>query len=148
MSTIGLKIAKTGKDVSSTDLDDFIFNSEHPPLSILERKSFSLTATSSSCGSRVADISHTYDFFPLVIGTVEKDGTDERFFMPADDFADVHCYEGEVPVVSFNYEVRSDKVRINWQVSCALSGEEYCPLSDQKFNIDLYFFMWDLESTW
>jgi hypothetical protein len=138
----GMKFAKDGKTIASTDPDDYNFWTDYPPLNFLEKKTVNITATSSTCsGTEV--VSHDYDFIPMVLGTVKKDGG-KRYYMPADDFDDINCDFGLIPVLSFDYSIFSNKVEIYWTADCVLMGDSYCVLSDQDFTCELYFYLWEL----
>lgn len=144
MST-GIKFAKDGKTIASTDPDDYNFWTDYPPLNLLEKKSVVITAQTSGC-SGTEIVSHDYDFIPMVLGTVRK-GSGARFFMPASNFDSVHCDFGTIQVLQFEYAVFDSKVEIYWIADCVLMGSSYCPLSDQVFYVDLYFYLWELGKT-
>jgi len=142
MSDTGIKFAKDGKTIESTDPDDYNFWTKYPPLNLLEKKTVTITSTTSVCeGTEV--VNHDYDFVPMVLGTVRKT-TGPRYFMPSENFAPVHCDYGTIPVLRFGYAVFDSKVEVYWMAYCALMGSQYCPLSDQVFYVDLYFYLFEL----
>lgn len=61
--TYGVKIAKSGKSVHSTDPRDFIFNSDYPTLKIYEENSASLTVNAGS--SATLSVAHGLSFVPM-----------------------------------------------------------------------------------
>ncbi len=61
--TYGIKIAKSGKSVSSTDPRDYIFNSEYPTLKIYEENSTSVTVGAGS--STTVSVTHGLSFVPM-----------------------------------------------------------------------------------
>lgn len=147
MADYGLKIAKAGSSVSSTDPDDYILWTKYPPLTFLEKKTTSVISSASNYVD-THSVPHDYDFFPLVLGYVTDDGDGDRYKMPADGFASLSCDFGLIQSVSFNYTVYDDRVDISWRASCALMGSEEGPLNNEVFTIELYFYMWELGSTW
>lgn len=61
--TYGIKIAKSGKSVSSTEPRDFIFNSNYPTLKIYEENSASITVNAGS--STTVSVEHGLSFVPM-----------------------------------------------------------------------------------
>lgn len=145
----GLKILKQDKSKDSSNIDDYVFWSKYPPLTLLEKKTTIITVTDSGCSGTIS-VPHSYGFIPLVIGTVKKtDGSptgdnNNRYFMPAEDFAGINCDVGLIPVLSFNYTTRKDRVDITYTAECVLMGFPSCPLTNQVFTIELYFYMWEM----
>lgn len=152
MSDFGIKITKIGKQNASQNINDHVFWSKYPPLSLLEKKTITLTATSSVCGAKTREVPHGYNFFPLVLGIVEKTGGNptadhqNRYFIPADNFTGINCDAGTTPVLTFDLKVKKNTVEIVWEANCVLMGSESCPLTTQTFTVDLYFYLWELGS--
>ncbi len=61
--TYGVKIAKTGKSVTSTDPRDYIFNSEYPTLKIYGEDSLSVTVNAGA--SADISVTHGLSFVPM-----------------------------------------------------------------------------------
>lgn len=59
----GVKIAKSGKSVSSTDPRDFIFNSDYSTIKIYEENSVSITVNAGA--STTISVEHGLDFVPM-----------------------------------------------------------------------------------
>lgn len=152
MADRGIKIVKPGRSIESTDPDDYVYWSKHPTLQLLEKKTEDIVVGSGGCsGSR--DVSHSYDFIPLVIATVEQVGSGDAgpFLMPAQDFGSLSCGMDMEPTTIFSYEVKSSVVRINYTAECYepfMGGDIACPISNATFRIKMYFYMWKLGSAW
>lgn len=156
MADRGMKFAKDGSDITSTDPDDYNFWTKYPPLTLLEKKEVVITAeTGSSCSNQTESVAHSYDFIPFVLATVKKSGgvptgdNDNKYFMPAEDFAGINCAAGDIPNITFDYTVKESSVDIEWTVECIVPmvGSQ-CPESNQEFTVELYFYMWELGSQW
>lgn len=157
MGDYGVKIAKPGKSVNSTNIDDYILWSKYPPLTFLEKKSVDIVVGTSCDLSDpvIEEVAHDYGFFPLVIGTVQKTAgnpttrLNQRYLMPSEQFTRIHCDFGSPEVVTFDYKVKLDKIEISYNVKCIIPQFGYdCPLSSQTFQVDLDFYMWELGSAW
>lgn len=61
--TYGIKIAKTGKSITSTDPRDYIFNSEYPTLKIYDEAPASINVNAGS--STVVSVEHGLSFVPM-----------------------------------------------------------------------------------
>lgn len=67
MSNYGLKIMKDGKDISSTNVLDYIFWSKHPSMNIKQRGSVTLTTTVNEYGEPIVaeeTIAHNFGYKP------------------------------------------------------------------------------------
>lgn len=156
MADRGIKQAKEGATIESTNPDDYNFWTKYPPLTFLEKKTVNIVIGSSCDLSDpvIEEVLYDWDFIPLVLGTVTKSAgnpigdNNNRYFMPASDFAGINCDSGLIPICNFNYKVKSDKVEILHTVQCVLMGIQECPLTNQTFTVDLYFYMWELGSVW
>lgn len=150
MAERGIKFAKDGYTIEDTNPDHMNLWTKWPPLALLEKKSTSITIQGSGCslGVNTQNVAHDYDFFPLVIGVAERSGTGKRYLMPI--VPDFTCDFGLFPVSSsfLTYRVRANDVQIRWYAACAIMGFEDCPLFNVTYNIDLYFYLWELGSVW
>ena len=63
--TYGIKVSKPGKDISSTDPNDFVMNSEWGTIKFL--KWGTDTATVNSSSSLSVTVTHNAGFFPIVV---------------------------------------------------------------------------------
>lgn len=144
----GIKIAKEGADIYSTDIDDYILWTKYPPIAFLEKKTASVTVGSGSCSGTLS-VPHDYDFFVLTKVTVEQQGSGNRYFMPATDFGSISCNVGDIPNINFTYKVYEDRIDIEYNAECIepMVGTS-CPLSNATFDFELYFYMWELGSPW
>jgi len=65
MSNYGVKIMKKGKDVTSTNMSDYIFWSKYPSLNIKKRGTISVTTTADEYPSPVtASVNHNFGYKP------------------------------------------------------------------------------------
>lgn len=144
----GIKIAKPGCDVYSTDINDYILWTKYPPITFLEKKTTTITVGSGGCSGTLS-VPHDYDFFLLTKVTVEQQGSGNRYFMPATDFGTISCGVGDIPNINFTYKVYEDRIDIEYNAECIepMVGTS-CPLSNATFDIELYFYMWELGSPW
>ncbi len=141
----GIKFAKDGKTIASTNPDDYNFWTAYPPLNFLEKKSTTVTAKPSvKSGTKV--VSHSYGFSPVVFVEVQKQGG-TKYLLPAQEFDYIACDFGLYQVLQFGYSVFDSKVEVYWTADCALMGSSYGVLYDQVFNIYLYFYLWELGKT-
>jgi hypothetical protein len=143
MADRGIKFAKNGKTINSTNPDDYNFWTKYPPLNLLEKKTVTITSTSTTF-SGTKEVSHDYDFIPMVLGTVKKTSNDNRYFMPASYFSSISCDREFFEIVTFNFAVFDSKVEIYWNASCAIQGYEEGPMFDEEFTIELYFYLREL----
>lgn len=154
----GMKIAKEGANIESEDIDDYVFWSKYPTLVLLEKKVVEITSNSTTY-SGTEEVEHDWGFIPLVIADVQKSSgspttfNNHRYLMPAESFAEVYCDTGEdfESYVTFNYKVKDDQVDIIWVANCQqyfMGGDTEGPLFTQKFEVTLYFYMWELGSSW
>lgn len=156
MSDRGIKFAKDGSDITSTNPDDYNFWTSYPPLTLLEKKEVDIVAgTTGNTTNQTESVSYSYDFIPFVLATVKKTAgsptgdNNNRYFMPAEDFAGINCSIGDIPNVDFDYTVKDGSVDITWSVECIepmVSADN--PQSEQTFTVELYFYMWELGSAW
>lgn len=154
MGDYGMKIAKQGKNINSINIDDYVFWSKHPSLTLLEVKTEIITTTSAVCsGTKV--VPHTYDFIPMVEGWVKKtsgnpiDDIGNRYIAPATNFAGLGCDRfGMFDALSFGLNTKKDKVEIVYGAECVMQGYAECPMFNQTFQVDLFFYMWELGSSW
>jgi len=146
----GIKIAKDGKSIYSTDIDDYVLWTKYPPLTFLEKKTEVISVTSGGCSGSY-DIAHTYDFIPLVRVHVSQTGTggdSRRFLLPATNFANMSC-GGDIPSSSFTYDVTDEKVRITYAAECIIPMVgTACSATATSFTVEVDFFMWRLGSPW
>ena len=157
MADYGIKIMKEGKNLNSSNIDGYEFWSKYPPLTFLEKKTETIVV-GSSCDLTdpiVLEVPHSYNFIPFVIGSVKKTGGsptgehNNRYFMPASTFAGINCDVGQSEFVTFTHRVKVDKVEILYNIKCIIPMVGYaCPLSNQTFTVELYFYMWELGSLW
>lgn len=149
MGDRGLKFAKDGYTVESTNPDHYNLWTKYPPLGLLEKKTTTVTIQGAGCSLAIdtKDVPHDYDFIPLVIGTAEKQGTGVEELMPI--VPDFYC-DFTFPVSSsfINYRVYDDRVQIRSYAACAIMGFEECPVFNVTYNINLYFYLWELGSIW
>jgi hypothetical protein len=147
MSDRGIKLAKDGKTIASTNPDDYNLWTKYPPLSFLEKKTVEITIGPGNCGYQTEDVDYDYDFIPLVLGIV-SDADGNRYFMPAEDFVVLNCDWGLFSSMYFNYKIVDGKVVIEYFGECAEMGYSECPLSNHVFTVDLYFYIWEMGSKW
>lgn len=146
MADRGIKFAKDGKTISSTDPDDYNFWTKYPPLNFLEKKTVTITATPSNY-SGTTEVSHSYDFIPMVIGTIQRTSgmtPSSEFQMPCSYFTALPCDFGLFETVNFNFSILSNKVNITWTASCGVMGYEEGPTVNVKFVAKLYFYLFPL----
>lgn len=153
----GIKLAKDGKTIESTNPDDYNLWTKYPPLTFLEKKTVQIEIdTTDGCpevGTLTEIVPHDYDFFPFVIARVEQDGIEERYDMPVSDFPIFGAFcDGDHGLrFSFDYEIKDDSIEINYSAYCqglVMGEENECISSTLTFNIYLYFYMWELGSAW
>lgn len=151
MSYRGMKFAKDGYTIEDTNPDHMNLWLKYPPLGYLEKKSTTITIQggfSCSLGIDTKNIAHDYDFIPLVIGVGYRNGTDDKYLLPF--VPEFTCDFGLFNVSNsfISYRVDADKVQLRWYAACAIMGFEECPLFNVTYNIDLYFYLWEMGSTW
>jgi len=153
MADYGMKIAKAGKNTSSTTIGDYSFWSKYPSLTFMEKKTVQISVTGSGC-SGTTNVPFDYDFFPLVIGYVAKtagnptDYNNQKYLMPANEFAGISCDLFHEQSLSFTYQINDDSVDIIWSSICIDMGDlsEECPVENATFEVYLYFYMWEMGS--
>ena len=75
----GIKISKPGKDVSSTDVHDFVFHSDYPTRNIKLRDSLNVTSSGAQSPSFVtATYNHNFGYIPQFMAFT-KSYTSENF---------------------------------------------------------------------
>lgn len=149
MANYGIKIAKSGKNVDSSTIDDYIFWSKYPPLTLLEVKTGTITIPTNAC-SETETFFYSYNFFPLVVGFITGSSNGVRYRMPAGHFESVGCDLGYESNCYAYYEILDGQVDVTFTADCYepfQGGDSYCP-GDLSANIELFFFMWELGSTW
>jgi hypothetical protein len=151
MADYGLKIMKAGKDTSSTNIDDHVFWSKYPTLVFLEKKTVSITVTANTAPfSGTTSVSHSYNFFPLVLGYSAKtsglpsDFNGQKYIMPSNQFAGISCPIFFDQILSFTYKIFDDSVDIIWEASCTDGVDTVAPNVTTTFEIYLYFYMFRL----
>lgn len=155
MGNYGLKILKSGKDKSSTNIEDYVFWSKYPPLTLLDKVTLNIDIdnTNGIPAGGTETYSHGFGFAPLVLAVVYDDTISEKFFLPAQDFAltGLSCDGSHILSATFDYDVTTTQVIINYTVYCmaAFMGAGEDPVTGNgTVNIDLYFYMWELGSDW
>jgi hypothetical protein len=83
--TYGIKVSKPGKDISSTDPNDFVMNSEWGTIKFLAWGG--TTATVNGSTSLSVTVTHNAGFFPIVMLYVELTPSSGRWY--AAPFTDV-----------------------------------------------------------
>lgn len=156
MTDTGFKLAKQDADIDSTNIDDYMVWTKHPPLSFLEKKTVNIVVGTSCDLSDpvIEEVPYDWDFIPVVLGNVRKTAgfpssdTNNRYSMPAEGFAAIDCDFFD-QLVTFNYDVKEGQVDIRYVVNCIepMVGAG-CPLGSQTFEVELYFYMWELGSLW
>jgi len=63
--TYGIKVAKTGKSVTSTNPDDFIFNSEYETIKIYDEPAVGSSVSVGAGSSTTVTITHNLGFAPM-----------------------------------------------------------------------------------
>jgi hypothetical protein len=145
MSKYGIKIAKPGKSINSTNIDDYVFWSKHPALSIVDRKTTSIVVDSSNYGNNLeTEVEHDLGFIPLVIGHVTSSADGNRVMIPTLNHASYACTAGLLPSNRFEIDIYIDKVVVAWSVACSLFATVEPPTNPITFSIELDFYMWQL----
>lgn len=158
MADRGIKFAKDGFDITSTNIDDYNLWTKYPPLTFLEKKIVQITIdTTDGCpavGTLTESVSYSYDFIPLVIARIEDDTLEEKYDLPINNLpiGGVSRCDGDHDLrVAFDYTIREGYVDVKYSAYCAslIEGvEDECISSNLVFNIYLYFYMWELGSMW
>jgi hypothetical protein len=143
MADRGIKFAKDGKTISSTNPDDYNFWTKYPPLTYLKTESETIVATDTNySGTEV--IAHGYDFIPFVLVFIMRSGG-SRYFMPATNFVDIGCDRlGLNQDLYFTYKVDDTNVTITWNALCYLGDYQEGPSFNQTFIVDIYYYAWEL----
>jgi len=155
MANYGVKIMETGKSSSSTNIDDHVFWSKYPSLILLEKQTIPIEITSVNGipeGSTEV-YAHGYNFVPLVLAVISDDTDGNKFFLPIDNLSltGLNCDEDHILKSNFYYDIDSTNVTIHYTVYCAgayMGVEDTSVSGTGTVNVDLYFFMWKLGSSW
>lgn len=73
MGDFGIKIAKEGKNILSTNVDDYIFWTKYKPLMFLEKRTDTITLLHGEVSGSTS-ISHGYDFSPFCMAYILSGG--------------------------------------------------------------------------
>lgn len=122
MGDIGIKIAKQGKDIYSTNPDDYTFWSKYKPLMLLGKRTDTVTMTANNLSGQVS-FDHGFDFIPLPIIYIAVDGKP--------------TYK-----VPFNYEGDTTRGAARWGNNGMYSTETI----DAKINAEHLIFDWSAAS--
>lgn len=144
MADRGIKFAKDGKTISSTNPDDYNFWTKYPPLKYLRKQTLTISSNDSDLVGTTTTIPHGYDFTPLTMVYVKKAGSD-RYFMPVYSFIDLGCdMYSATDQLYFNVETNQTNVVINWASYCEDWdwNRFHCP--EVTFIVEIYYYAWKL----
>lgn len=156
MADIGFKVSKLGAATSSSDIDDYVYWSKYPGLTLIDKVSGTVTVNGSSyVGTQ--SIAHGFNFIPLTVAVINHTDNGYKYQMPVQEWtATISCPlddlgEFTTPKPSFSYKVNSTNVDIIYSVKCYTQiqggGGPFAPTSTETFIIDLYYYMWKLGSS-
>jgi hypothetical protein len=145
MSNYGIKIAKQNKDVGSQDIDDYVFWSKHPSLSVIGRDSTTIVIDDDNYGTGLLkELPHSFGFIPFTLAYIKSDLSANRVLLPTVNNEDLFCTPGLLSEMAFELKIYSDKVSILYSGACVLMGSEDPPLAPATFIIDVEYYLWEL----
>lgn len=147
MGDYGIKIALPTKDIGSTARDDYAFWSKYQSLPLLYKVTEQITVNSGDCtGTHV--YTHNLGFFPLVLGFVDSisGGRQALPFILTSDGDKFNC-SGDNLSEDFSLKSKVNTVEIIYTINCIIPmfGSRCIDVS-KTYNVDLYFFMFELGS--
>ncbi len=89
----GIKITKPGKDVSSTNLGDFVFHSDYPTRTIKKRDSLNVTSSDAQFPNFVrATYNHNFGYVPQFIAFTKSYSSENFGKFGLADFVNLNLY--------------------------------------------------------
>lgn len=156
MGNVGFKIANVGTATSSSDINDYIYWSKYPGLTLMDKVSSTVTINSGTyLGTQ--SVAHGFDFTPLTLAVINHTDNGNKYYLPIQQWTStISCPrdlydEFTEPKPIFSYNVGSTNVNIIYDVRCHTllmgGGGPFAPTSTETFVVDLYYYMWKLGST-
>jgi hypothetical protein len=147
MADYGLKVSLSGKDISSTDLDDLSLDSGHSNLMLLEKKTLSFSALQGQTNqSGTETYSHGLGYAPFTLGFVE-------YPLYTDTISDIlpHVYDNATPYGSNIYidvalTITTTQIQLAWSVEQTVSGVPEGLDNDIDFDVTLHIYSFKLGS--
>ena len=74
-----VKIAKIGKDIRSTDPNDFVFDSDYNTFKIIEEGTLEVTLSATTADQSFTKSHFIFNYIPLVHAFAKREGVDQVF---------------------------------------------------------------------
>jgi len=116
MGNYGLKITKEGKDITSTDPDDYIFNSKWGSVKVYSEppnKSYQTIIVPANSNATVS-IAHGLPFVPLVMFFTELKPGSGHFYTGSQCKADPTDTSGGVTIEPFNSYIDTTYIKMKY----------------------------------
>lgn len=156
MGNYGIKIAKDGKDINSTNPDDYIFWSKYQSLTLIDKVESGFNIPTSAC---VGTVTHTHNlgWFPfcrvfISAGTgVTGLNAGEKYEVPFTTNggdATFCSVAGNFSNLSFsNLVIGTSTVSFDYSNTCiGLMQPETCAEEDSDYIAEIYYYMFELGS--
>lgn len=106
-----IKVAKIGKDIRSTDPNDFIFHSDYNTFKIIQEATKSITLAASTANQTFTQAHNLEHILPLVSAFAKRSGVSQVFAPNGFDVETYGAKAGYDGDVRFNY-VASDETNV------------------------------------
>lgn len=147
MGDWGIKISKPTKDITSSTLSDFAFNSKYQSLPLIMSAQQSISVDGGGC-TGTSTYTHNLGFKPLVIAFVNSisGGRMPIPFTLSQDFDKFNC-SGDNLSETFSMKIKDNTVEITYDIECIIPmfGSRCIDVS-KTYTVDLYFYMFELGS--
>lgn len=151
----GLKITKEGYGKESFLPENYITWTRYPPLTFMQKVTIPLAITSTNGipAGGTETYAHGYDFVPLVMAAIYDDTDENKYFLPIQNLTinGLNCDGDHILVSNIDYDITSTNVVVNYSIYCQaaiMGGSDVAVSGTGNISIDLYFYMWELGSSW
>ncbi len=141
----GIKIAKEGANIESSNIDDYIFRSDVQSLPLIEKVLVNKTINSMDCEGTVVYTHNLGAFFFTQVFMTDKAFVDRQTLpftitSPGDKICD-----GDSFVETFSYKIKENSVEIDYNVKCVIPMiGETCPDTTLNYTFEISIYMFEL----
>jgi hypothetical protein len=141
----GIKIAREGETIESTDIDDYIFRSDVQSLPLIEKVLVNKTINSMDCEGTVTYTHNLGAFFFTQVFVIDKSfGNKQVLPFSITSPGDKTC-DGDRLSEVFSYKIKENSVEIDYDVKCVIpmiGGE--CPGSNLNYTFEISIYLFEL----
>lgn len=145
-SNYGIKIAKDGKTIDSSNLDDYIFRSDIKSLPLIQKVEANKTISSGDCNGTYTYTHNLGAFLFTQIFLIDKSNNIKQSlpFHNTDPFNKFIC-DGDNFHEDFDFQIKKNSVVINYDVGCFIPQiGAYCSDLNLTYTFEISIYMFEL----